>query len=90
MAKGGYKKRLSEKAIDGILQTNLGVVGKNIRSLREVKKISQLKLAYLSYVERAIISKIENGHAHNPSLLTLAKIAYQLDVTVNDLFKPAN
>jgi transcriptional regulator with XRE-family HTH domain len=56
----------------------------NIKTQRNKLGLSQEKLAFLSGVDRTMVSKIERCLA-NPSLEMLCKIAHSLDVTVNFL-----
>ena len=61
------------------------MLGKNLKKIREAKKISQRKLARMVSISGQMISKIENGDA-NPSLATLKKMAAALDVPISALF----
>jgi transcriptional regulator with XRE-family HTH domain len=60
-------------------------IAKNIRELRESKKISQEKLARLADVSNNTIIKIEAGKNKNPTLDTLKKITHALDTTLDNL-----
>ena len=62
-------------------------ISNNLRKLREIKKISQEKLARLADVSNNTIIKIEAGKNQNPTLVTLKKISKALDVSVDDLIK---
>jgi len=62
-------------------------ITKNLRKLRETKKLSQEKLARLADVANNTIVKIEAGKNQNPTLDTLKKIAKALEVNVDDLIK---
>lgn len=55
--------------------------------MREVKGLSQEKLARLADVANNTIIKIEAGKNQNPTLDTLKKIAKALGVNVDDLIK---
>lgn len=55
-----------------------------LRDVRIEKGISIRKLEQKSGVDRSTISRIENEQAI-PSVLTLCKLAYALNVTLNDL-----
>ena len=61
-------------------------VGKNIRSIRRAKDISQESLALGAGAERSYMSIIERGKG-NPSVGMLEKIAKALDVRIIDFFK---
>ncbi|HEY4479004.1 MAG TPA: helix-turn-helix transcriptional regulator [Candidatus Paceibacterota bacterium] len=60
-------------------------ISKNIRKMREMKGLSQEKLARLADVANNTIVKIEAGKNQNPTLDTLNKIAKALEVTIDDL-----
>lgn len=53
--------------------------------MREVKGLSQEKLARMSDVANNTIIKIEGGKNQNPTLDTLKKIAKALSVSVDEL-----
>ncbi|MBU1038766.1 helix-turn-helix domain-containing protein [Patescibacteria group bacterium] len=59
-------------------------IAKKLRKLREVKGLSQEKLARLADVALNTIVKIETGRNQNPTLDTLKKIAKALNVKVDD------
>jgi transcriptional regulator with XRE-family HTH domain len=63
----------------------LRLVGDKIRELRKSKKLSLRDLAYRIGMESSNLSVIENGRS-NPQLLTYAKIAAALDVSLSDIF----
>jgi XRE family transcriptional regulator, regulator of sulfur utilization len=65
----------------------MSTISKNLRKLRESKKISQERLARLADVANNTIIKIEAGKNQNPTLDTLKKIAKVLGVSVDDLIK---
>ena len=60
-------------------------IAKNLRKLREAKKLSQERLARLANVANNTIVKIEAGKNKNPTLTTLKKIAKALEVSVDEL-----
>jgi len=60
-------------------------IAKNLRKLREAKKLSQERLARLADVANNTIVKIEAGKNKNPTLTTLKKIAKALEVSVDEL-----
>jgi len=60
-------------------------IAKNLRKLREAKKLSQERLARLADVANNTIVKIEAGKNKNPTLTTLKKIAKALEVSVDAL-----
>lgn len=63
----------------------MSTITKNLRKLREMKGLSQEKLARLSDVANNTIVKIEAGKNQNPTLETLKKIAKALDVSIDEL-----
>lgn len=62
-------------------------LSKNIKKLREVKGLSQEKLARLADVANNTLIKMETGENKNPTLETLKKVAKALGVSVDDLIK---
>lgn len=59
-------------------------IGKNIRTLRLSKRLSQEKLGEVAGLHRTFIGAIERGE-RNISIVTLHKIASALDTSVADL-----
>ncbi len=64
----------------------LGLLAKNVRSLRKDIGLSQEELAFECDIDRTYISKVERGIA-NPSLLVLNRLAEILGVEIKDLLK---
>jgi transcriptional regulator with XRE-family HTH domain len=64
----------------------LRLVGDKIRELRKSKKLSLRDLAYRIGMESSNLSVIENGRS-NPQLLTYAKIAAALDISLSEIFE---
>ena len=60
-------------------------LGKRIRTLRRLKKLTIEKLGEKTGISYKFIGEVERGVA-NPSLDTLAKIAEALGVNINALF----
>ena len=60
-------------------------ITKNLRRLREAKRLSQEKLARLADVANNTIVKIEAGKNQNPTLDTLKKISEALGVSFDKL-----
>ena len=58
--------------------------GKNMKKIREAKKMSQGDIYRATKIERAYISNLESGK-QNPTLGTIAKIAKALGVEIGDL-----
>jgi transcriptional regulator with XRE-family HTH domain len=63
-------------------------LGKAIREVRLSKGISQEKLALLSEVDRSYVGRVERGD-NNVAVLTLARLAAALDLTVAKLMQRA-
>lgn len=61
----------------------MGIVGENLRSIRKLKKLSQVKIAELSGVSQQLISQIENGI--NESTKELPALAQALGVGVHEI-----
>lgn len=60
-------------------------VGQKIKSFREQKNISQIKLANDSKITAAYLSELENGIKNNPGFKVLKNIASALGVSVSEL-----
>jgi transcriptional regulator with XRE-family HTH domain len=58
--------------------------GRNIRSRREARGLTQEKLAELAELDRSFISDVERG-GRNISLLNIQRIAKALRTTVSEL-----
>ncbi len=61
-------------------------IGKRIKEIRELAKISQKDLAYTADLDRSYVASVENGQ-RNISIVNLEKIAKALNVTLSELFK---
>ena len=61
------------------------MIGKNIRALRQKKKLSQEKLARLTDISLNTLTKIESGFTKRPSIQTIHKIAKVLGVSLDEL-----
>ncbi|MBK9949204.1 MAG: helix-turn-helix transcriptional regulator [Nitrospira sp.] len=59
-------------------------IGKNIKALRERRKLSQVTLAKRVGVTQPYVVALEKGR-ENPTLTTLTKLAKALKVTLGDL-----
>ena len=68
------------------MKTNpvLMALGKNVRDLREQKKLTQEALAERSGLDPSYISGIERA-VRNPSVVSLARLADGLDCTVSEI-----
>lgn len=66
------------------------ILASNIKKQRKKLNISQDKLSKLADVTYNTIIKIESGRNKNPTMKTLAKIAYALGVSLDDLAKEKN
>lgn len=65
-------------------ETELHNLGKLIKELRELFKLSQTGLAKLLNVSRSVIADIEQ-EKHLPSVLTLLKLCNVLEITMAEL-----
>ena len=65
------------------------IVGERLRTIREMKKMSQGDIEESTGLLRCYISRVENGHTV-PSIETLEKIARALDITMSQLFHEGN
>lgn len=61
-------------------------VGKNIKKIREKRRLTQEDLALEAGLNRAYVGYIERGR-RNPSIETVAKIAKVLKAPLHELFK---
>jgi transcriptional regulator with XRE-family HTH domain len=61
------------------------MIGKNIRALRQKRKLSQEKLARLTDISLNTLTKIESGFTKRPSIQTVHKIAKALNITIDKL-----
>ena len=66
----------------------LVALGRAIREARLSRSISQEKLALLAEVDRSYVGRIERGD-NNVAVLTLARLAAALDLTVAKLTQKA-
>lgn len=67
---------------------SLVALGNAIREVRLSKGISQEKLALLSEVDRSYVGRVERGD-NNVAVLTLARLATALDLTIAKLMQKA-
>lgn len=61
------------------------MLAQNIRKLRLKKGLSQEKLSRLADIANATLVKIESGAAKEPTITTVAKIAFALNVSIDEL-----
>jgi transcriptional regulator with XRE-family HTH domain len=61
------------------------VLGRNVKTLRQILCLSQEELAFQAELDRTYISQIERG-VSNPSVFVLLKISVILGVELSDLF----
>ena len=59
-------------------------IGKNVRRIREEKRLSQTELATAVHVSQTLIARIEN-ETKQPSVAILKSIADYLCVTIDEL-----
>lgn len=62
-------------------------LGQLVSEFRKEKGCSQRKLAEISGLSNATISRIENGETHNPGIETLKLLAAHLDYPIAELIK---
>lgn len=58
-----------------------------LKDLRERSELTQEELARRSKVARGYVAKLEAGHARNPSIDILKRLAKALGVSVGDLLE---
>lgn len=61
-------------------------IGKRIKELRTQRQISQEELAARADIDRTYVNSVENGK-RNISIINIEKIAYGLEVSIQDFFK---
>ena len=61
------------------------MIGKNIKELRQKRRLSQEKLARLTDISLNTLTKIESGFTKRPSIQTIHKIAKALSVSLDRL-----
>ena len=69
-----------------IRDKTLTTFGQNVARLRDLRGISQDKLAEKADLDRTYISGIERG-VRNPGIKTVVRLAKALNVTVSELCK---
>jgi len=67
-------------------ETPTSRLGRNIRRIREQKKMTQGDICRAVGFDRAQMSNIESGKG-NPTLATIEKIAQAMEVTSDELLK---
>lgn len=75
---------LSSNRQDPLLVT----LGQTIKRIRLEKEVSQEQLALLAQIDRSHVGRIERGD-NNVAILTLARIAKVLGMSLTDLMKEA-
>ncbi|MCI2428936.1 helix-turn-helix domain-containing protein [Candidatus Acetothermia bacterium] len=65
----------------------MSTIGKNIKRLRQEKRLSQDKLSKLADLSLNTVVKIELDDSPNPTIETVQRIAKALEVSVDDLLK---
>lgn len=63
------------------------MLGDNIKSIREEKKLGLNETAKLAGISPSYLSDIEKGNKTNPSMEVLQRIADALDVSIKEFFK---
>jgi len=66
---------------------SITTIGKNIKKLRQSKRLSQDKLSKLADISHNTIIKIESGAIKSPTIDTVQKIAKALSVSIDELTK---
>jgi len=64
--------------------TQIKLIGSNIKRLRKSRKLTQEKFSESIQIEKARLSRIENGKA-NPTVKTLVRIADALETNLSYL-----
>lgn len=64
-----------------------GHLAQNLRYLRQVRGLTQDKLARLSGLPRSTLAQVETGDS-NPTLAVLARLALALQISIQELLSP--
>ncbi len=71
--------------MEKLFNKELKAFGKRLKSIRKAQEITQLDLEIESGINRAEISRIENGQ-RNIEFYTIVKLADALKINVKDFF----
>jgi len=66
-------------------QDILFIIGQKVKYLRKKTGKSLTKFAYENDLDKALLSRLENGIA-NPTVKSLEKIAFALNIKIEELF----
>jgi transcriptional regulator with XRE-family HTH domain len=69
---------------DPAMQNWCVIVGRNVRRLRQSKRMTQEELAFEAKIDLTYVGGIERGR-RNPSLLVMVRIAEALSVPITKL-----
>ena len=61
------------------------MIDKNLKNIREEKKLSKLRLSRMANVSYRTIEFIENNKVKNPGVYTVLSLAKALQVDINEL-----
>jgi transcriptional regulator with XRE-family HTH domain len=70
--------------LDPAMQDWCAVVGRNVRKIRQQRRMTQEKLAFEAEIDLTYVGGIERGK-RNPSLLVMARVADALSVPLTKL-----
>ena len=70
-----------------MMSNNNHRINKNLKRIRQEKKISQDRLSKLADLSLNTVVTVESGANSNPTIETLMKIANALGVSIDDLIK---
>lgn len=70
--------------LDPAMQDWRAVLGRNVRKIRQQRRMTQEKLAFEAEIDLTYVGGIERGK-RNPSLLVMARIATALSVPLAKL-----
>jgi transcriptional regulator with XRE-family HTH domain len=71
--------------LDPAMRDWTSILAKNVRKLRQQRKLTQEQLAFAAAIDLTYLGGIERGRK-NPSLMVMARIADALGVTLPRLF----
>lgn len=64
----------------------LTAFGRRVRHLRNARGMTQEALAHAVQMDRSFVAEVETG-SRNPSMISVARIARGLDVSLEELFE---
>lgn len=70
-----------------LTQERLKIIGKNIRKLRKINKLTQSDVAFYIFSDTSLISALERGVYKNTTINSIMKIATLFKIDIKDLLE---